>query len=333
MELREVDPADEAAVAAYVAIGNAVRAVDSPWSHPLTERGLALELVHGWDGEPDRAFLVNADGLDVGTASLGASEWDNLELAWLGVGIHPDHRRRGHATAAYGLLHDECRRIGRPLVGTDHWDAPGPRAFAATIGYEERAWSVQRRQHLDELPDGFLEEAYAEAAPHAHDYELVRIAGRSDDALREQLVAVAESINDAPMDDLELEDEVFPVERLAAFEDARIGSGHRLYRVVARHRDTGELAGHTVVTVEEERPWIGTQEDTSVVRAHRGHRLGLLLKADLARWLVDVEPQLRTVDTWNAASNPHMVGVNERLGYRVMGKGIELQQRLSTGGE
>lgn len=329
MELRAVDPADGAAVATYVALANAVRAVDSPWSHPRTERGLALELVHGWDGEPDRAFLVRVDGIDVGTASLGASEWDNRELAWLGVGIHPDHRRHGHATAAYGLLHEECRRLGRPLVGTDHWDAPGPRAFAATVGYEERAWSVQRRQHLDELPDGFLEEAYAEAAARARDYELVRVAGRSDDALREQLVEVAESINDAPMDDLEIEDEVFPVERLAAFEEAQIGSGHRLYRVVARHRDTGELAGHTVVTVEEERPWIGTQEDTAVVRAHRGHRLGLFLKADLGRWLLDVEPQLRTLDTWNAASNPHMVGVNERLGYRVLGRGVELQQRLT----
>jgi RimJ/RimL family protein N-acetyltransferase len=328
MELREVDPADADAVATYVALVNAVRAADSPWSHPLTERGTALDLVHGWDGEPDRAFLLHADGADVGTATLGASDWDNRELAWLGVSIHPDQRRRGHGTAAYGLLHEECRRLGRPLVGTDHWEAPGPRAFAATVGYEERAWSVNRRQHLEELSASFFDEAHAEAADRAGGYELLRVAGRSDDRLREQLVAVTESINDAPMDDLELEDEVYPVERLAAFEDAQVAGGRRLYRVVARHRDTGELAGHTVVTVEEERPWIGVQEDTAVVAAHRGHRLGLLLKADLGRWLREVEPGLRTVDTWNAASNPHMVGVNERLGYRVVGRGVELQQRL-----
>jgi GNAT superfamily N-acetyltransferase len=329
MELRQVDPADGAAVAAYVAQVNAVRSLDSPWSHPLTERGTALDLVHGWDGEPDRAFLLHAGGATVGSATLSTSHWDNLELAWLGASIHPDHRRRGHGTAAYALLHDECRRLGRPLVGTDHWRAPGPRAFAATIGYEERAWSVNRRQHLDQLPGGFLDEAYAEAAARAGDYEVVRVAGRSDDALREQLVAVSESINDAPLDDLEIEDEVFSVERLAAFEEAQLAGGHRLYRVVARHRASGELAGHSVVTVEEERPWIGVQEDTAVVAAHRGHRLGLLLKADLGRWLLEVEPDLRTVDTWNAASNPHMVGVNERLGYRVVGEAVELQQRLT----
>ncbi|MFD1948857.1 GNAT family N-acetyltransferase [Nocardioides aestuarii] len=329
MELREVDPTDTALVSEYVAVRNAADTVDSPWTHPSTVRGTALDLVHGWDGEPDRAFLLDAGGVTVGTASLGASSWDNRELAWVGVRVHPGHRRRGHGTAAFALLHDECRRIGRPLVGTDHWDAPGPRAFAATIGYEARARSVNRRQHLADLPAGLFEEAYAEAASHADDYELVRIAGRSDDATRERLVAVAESINDAPMDDLEVEDEVYPVERLAAFEDAQIGSGHRLYRVVARHRSTGELAGHTVMTVEEERPWIGVQEDTSVVAAHRGHRLGLLLKADLGRWLGEAEPDLLTVDTWNAASNPHMIGVNERLGYRVVGEAVELQQRLT----
>jgi hypothetical protein len=83
-----------------------------------------------------------------------------------------------------------------------------------------------------------------------------------------------------------------------------------------------------VVTVDTERPQIGAQEDTTVVRDHRGHRLGLLLKADLCRWLLAVEPQLRTLDTWNAESNDHMVGVNERLGYRAVGRALEFQRRL-----
>ena len=98
--------------------------------------------------------------------------------------------------------------------------------------------------------------------------------------------------------------------------------------MVARHRQSGELAGHTVVTVDGEQPWRGIQEDTSVTASHRGHRLGLLMKADMCRWLVTVEPELRTVDTWNAASNDHMIAVNERLGYRAIGRVLEFQRRL-----
>jgi hypothetical protein len=41
-----------------------------------------------------------------------------------------------------------------------------------------------------------------------------------------------------------------------------------------------------------------------------------------------VEPQLETVDTWNAESNDHMIGVNERLGYEVLGREVEFQRDL-----
>jgi GNAT superfamily N-acetyltransferase len=88
------------------------------------------------------------------------------------------------------------------------------------------------------------------------------------------------------------------------------------------------MAGHTVVIVDDERPAYAAQEDTAVAREHRGHRLGMLLKADMCRWLRESEPAVEFVDTWNAASNHHMVGVNERLGYEVIGHGREYQRRI-----
>ena len=78
----------------------------------------------------------------------------------------------------------------------------------------------------------------------------------------------------------------------------------------------------------QDHPGFGGQYDTSVVRAHRGHRLGLLLKIEMLRWLGDAEPQLRVLDTWNAATNSHMIAVNERLGYSVIGEGLEWQKHL-----
>ena len=43
-------------------------------------------------------------------------------------------------------------------------------------------------------------------------------------------------------------------------------------------------------------PHVGGQGDTAVARHHRGHRLGLLLKIDMIRWLAEVEPQLKVPD-------------------------------------
>ena len=75
------------------------------------------------------------------------------------------------------------------------------------------------------------------------------------------------SINDAPTDDLDIEDEVFTPERVRGYEDAQLAKGQLLFRVFARHAETGELAGHTVVTVDGERPHLADQHDTTVVRA------------------------------------------------------------------
>ncbi len=135
------------------------------------------------------------------------------------------------------------------------------------------------------------------------------------------------AINDAPLDDLEIEDEVYPPERIVAYESAQANRGV-LHRVYARHRETGALAGHTVVAVESARPSIGHQHDTSVVRAHRGHRLGVLLKADMVRWLAEAQPQLETIDTWNAESNDHMIGVNKVLGYEILARAFAYQRSI-----
>ncbi|MFL6134226.1 MAG: GNAT family N-acetyltransferase, partial [Nocardioidaceae bacterium] len=65
-------------------------------------------------------------------------------------------------------------------------------------------------------------------------------------------------------------------------------------------------------------PSAAFQEDTSVVRAHRGHRLGLLMKTEMLRWISVARPEVHVVDTWNAVSNHHMIAINERLGAVVV---------------
>jgi RimJ/RimL family protein N-acetyltransferase len=37
----------------------------------------------------------------------------------------------------------------------------------------------------------------------------------------------------------------------------------------------------------------------------------------MMRWLADVEPQLKIIETWNNVDNNFMINVNEALGYRL----------------
>ncbi|GAA4365198.1 GNAT family N-acetyltransferase [Nocardioides caricicola] len=328
MDIRQVTWDDADAVRRTTAVSEAVRMFEEPWSHPKLPEATALSMRHGWDGEPSDHFLVTVDGADVAVASYETATYDNLHVAWFGVDVHPEHRRRGHGSAVVEVLLDRARSDGKTSVGIDSWDLPGPEAFAARHGFERKQVSVNRRQVLAKVDRSELDRLHAAALAAAADYELVRRVGATPEDELPVVARLTEAINDAPLDDLDIEDEAYPPERIVAYEAAQAGQGHVLHRVYARHRETGELAGHTVVAVEGLRPWIAHQHDTSVVRAHRGHRLGVLLKTEMVRWLAEVQPQVETIDTWNAESNDHMIGVNEALGYEVLSRAFSYQRSL-----
>jgi len=328
MDIVEYTADDLTVVEDVVALNNAFQRLEAPWSHPGTVRGWVGMTLHGWDGEAPRRYVARQDGAVLGHGSLWLSEWDNTDLAWLDVVVHPEHRRRGVGSTVLAALVERAREAGRNKVGIDGWDSASTYAFAAAHGFEKKSQAVNRRQFLGDVDRSLVAKLEAEAAEASRDYELVRVTGPVPDDLLEQVSVMTAAINDAPLDDLELEDEVFPPERVRSYENATIARGERLHRLLARHRSTGELAGHTVVAVEQDRPTIGHQHDTSVVRDHRGHRLGLRLKAGMLTWLAEEEPQLASIDTWNAESNDHMIEVNERLGYRVLGRGLQFQRRL-----
>jgi GNAT superfamily N-acetyltransferase len=283
---------------------------------------------HGWDGEAPEMFGAWEGDRLVGVASLQASEWDNRHLAWLHVDVHPDLRGEGRGSRMLEHLVTRTRELGRTSIGMEGWESPSTARFAARHQMPRRGSAIRRRQRLDRLDRRDVDMMHDEAAAAASDYELLRIVGATPEELLPAVAELTAAINDAPTDELDIEDEVFPIERIRAYERAQQGRELRMYRVLARHRDSGLLAGHTVVVVEQERPHVAEQHDTSVVASHRGHRLGLLLKTDMLRWLAEVEPEVATIDTWNMESNAPMIGVNERLGYEVLARELQFQRDL-----
>jgi len=323
MDIREFTEEDASTIAGVVELVNAAQKVEAPFLHPETTSGFAGTMRYGWDGEAPTSFAIWDSGSLAGLVQLWVSDWDNTHLAWAEIVVHPDLRRRGIGTLLLEFAKEQTLASGRTSIGCSGWDNEATHGFAARQGLPRKGSAIYRRQILASLDRQGLEGLYDEAA--AASYSLLRIAGSTPEEMLGAVAEMTAAINDAPTDDLDIEDEVFPAERIKAYEQTQQLKGHRLYRVVARHRLTGELAGHSVVAVDAERPSIGDQHDTSVVRSHRGHRLGLLLKAEMLRWLAEAEPGLETIDTWNAESNDHMIGVNDRLGYQALGRELQFQ--------
>jgi RimJ/RimL family protein N-acetyltransferase len=325
MKLVEFGPEETGHLQAFVELRRAIDAADCPWEPQWTEYRQAAYMRNSWEGEPGRWFVAYDGDEPVGTASIDASDYDNLEMAQISVRVAPERRRRGLGGAMLHDLEGIAAEMGRPLFLLDGWDGEATLGFAAAAGYERKSAEIRRLQVVTDAPDPRL--IRDEALGRAGDYELLRIEGYAPDDLLPGLVELTAAINDAPVDDLEWEDEVYSAERVRAYERAQIESGYRFRRILSRHRPTGELAGHTVVVVDTEQPTNAEQHDTSVVRAHRGHRLGLLLKAEMLLWLAGDEPQVERIYTNNAESNRYMIAVNERLGYRPVGRLVEFQRR------
>ncbi|TAL24479.1 MAG: hypothetical protein EPN99_02770 [Frankiales bacterium] len=70
------------------------------------------------------------------------------------------------------------------------------------------------------------------------------------------------------------------------------------------------------------------QWDTLVLKEHRGHRLGTLVKLACLQRVAEEVPQARVISTWNAAENAPMIRVNDALGARVNGQLVNWQKRL-----
>jgi len=329
--LQPVSPDDPASVAALVEIHNAAHRVDDPEAFDWLPAAAADELRYGWDLQPEEHFLYRPDGADEPVAAMAVDmpKRDNLHLFWLQILVHPEHRRQGHGTAIMTEALRMAEQAGRRTVWVEAVkDDLGARKFVERFGFGYASHDARRRQWLAEVDQDQIVRLLAEAEAAAADYVVERLLSPVPDAILQQMVEVTAAINDAPMGTLTFEDEVFDLGRLRDIETARERKGQRSYRVIARHRETGEIGGHTQVVISPHQPHVGVQADTAVSRAHRGHRLGLLLKIAMMRWLAAAEPQLEVLETWNNADNRFMIGVNEMLGYRLSFTGATYELTL-----
>ena len=83
----------------------------------------------------------------------------------------------------------------------------------------------------------------------------------------------------------------------------------------AVHRASGHLVAFTELWLESDPEVVPDQLDTLVLREHRGHGLGVLVKVANLRRLVAARPGSSLIKTFNASENEHMVAINQRLGF------------------
>lgn len=275
----------------------------------------------------DHRYFAALDDEDVVIAGAGLSLplRDNPRLALVGIAVRPGHRRQGAGTALLDHLTQQAREAGRASLATDTAypkDGVDPgEAFLRLHGFDV----AQTNQRNDLDVTAYRNECPTETRGFAIE---TSTDDTRDEWLEDRAVLQQRMSTDAPIGDLDFEEEDWDVERLRGEREAIRKSGRRAVESVARHVLSGRLVAFTQLQVPTSQPELAYQQDTLVLREHRGHGLGQALKAANMRALRAEFPQTRTVRTWNAQENGPMIAVNQALGYRTTAIQREWQKRL-----
>lgn len=264
-----------------------------------------------------RVFGVFAD--ESSTEALGAvftaSDLDaNLDLVNNSL-IVP---LAGHSSGVAELLLDEVRRLavseGRERVLMETPSSADASVPLTALGGRKVHTSTRSVVDLTGI-DRAQYAAWAAPTEKNADYELIRWIDDCPEEFAESYCEAQHAMEDAPLEDLAFEHNKPSIERLRAQEEhSRVFGVRRMVQAAVDGR--GRVVGLHILVAYPDEPEPVDVWDTCVVRGHRGHGLGLRIKAAAALWALEQQPGARWMQTFNNHENEHMLAVNRAMGYR-----------------
>ncbi|HSE08571.1 MAG TPA: GNAT family N-acetyltransferase [Nocardioidaceae bacterium] len=335
MRIEPLDARDEVAMKAWHDAFLASQQHGRPHAVPMRLEEMRAKFIAERDTERDLGFSGTVDGSVVAVGQVYLTLRDNLDQAFLEVNTHPDGRGRGHGTQMLDHLEQVARDHDRSvLVGEVAYPFEAPTDGAGTPyaefvrrrGYTFALGNVQRVLDLP-ADEAMLRALVEEAEPHHRGYTFRQFTGAVPEDLVGSFVEIVGTLmTEAPTGEIDHEPEVFDVARVRADEEVFAASGRTKFTTVAVD-GKGEVAAYSEIVLPAFDPGKVYQWGTLARPQDRGRRLGLATKARNLLW---AQPQLgrATLVTFNAEVNAHMIGVNERMGFRPVERVGEYQKRL-----
>jgi RimJ/RimL family protein N-acetyltransferase len=271
---------------------------------------------HASDNVTLAAFADPADTEAAGFGFIRLDTQENLDLGAAIVMLRADQEQDADGAAAAALLtaaRERLAALGRTKLSFTVPAEPPP-GYAPLCDGAPVFTSICSVLDLAATDPSQLD-AWSEPSPANAGYRMVRWIGPCPEDTAEAYAAALAAMHDAPHEDYDIENPHIDLDRLRASEGTHAKYGMQAYVVAALAAD-GEVAGSCMLARFPDRPDNLGIWNTSVTRAHRGHGLGLRIKAESTRWVRGLHPEARWIYTFNNHGNERMREINRRMGYR-----------------
>ncbi|WP_137844889.1 GNAT family N-acetyltransferase [Microbacterium sp. 2FI] len=282
------------------------------------------------------AFAAERDGVVLGVVRMMVANEPDVTTVEFDLMVDPPMWGQGAEQLLLCEVEREARERGLATIQTWTLHRPGqtgdhlaPPTGWGTIPAEDRQTvfqldngftleQVERNSVLDLTGDfTTVERMLAEAIETAgEDYRVVTWTAPTPPGYRDGFAyAISRMSTDAPTGGMVVDEQHWDAERVERRDARQQAQGLTVSVAAVEHIPSGTIAAYNELVIAEDHTGATAQYGTLVLKEHRGHRLGTIVKcANLVRWR-DLVPQSPRVSTFNAEENRHMLDINEAIGF------------------